>query len=139
MTIARRLRRCPLALATLVVACSISPTGPGLRVDTQPGLGKRVLFVGNSLTYENDLPLVVRALSRAVRSDSAYRVGMIIGVRKLDLVVPHLAIGTELKLNVEKIRGDEDVSTFRAEALANGEPVCSAHLTLVHPETPPAD
>lgn len=67
------------------------------------------------------------------------RVGMIIGVRKLDLTVPHLAVGTELTLNVERIRGDEDVSTFRAEARADGEPVCSAHLTLVHPETPPAD
>lgn len=77
MHLAPLLRRCTLALATLVVACSATPTGADLSFDAQRGLGKRVLFVGNSLTYVNDLPLVVRALSLAVNADSAYRVGMV--------------------------------------------------------------
>ena len=33
--------------------------------DVEPGDGLRVLFVGNSLTYTNDLPGVVAALGAA--------------------------------------------------------------------------
>jgi hypothetical protein len=40
-------------------ACS-SQNGP-----TAPLVGKRVLFIGNSLTYVNELPLMVAALARA--------------------------------------------------------------------------
>jgi predicted hotdog family 3-hydroxylacyl-ACP dehydratase len=67
------------------------------------------------------------------------RVGMIIGVRKLELTQPYIALGSELLLEVERIRGDEDVSTFRTETRIQGQLICSAHMTLVHPETPPPD
>lgn len=55
-----------LLLSLLLVAC-LGPTGP----DRDPGDGPvgpadlRLLWVGNSLTYVNDLPAVVRALAVA--------------------------------------------------------------------------
>jgi hypothetical protein len=49
----------PLHLALALVACS-SPTGPTLR-----GTGKPVLFIGNSHTYNRDIPGLVQALAAA--------------------------------------------------------------------------
>ena len=69
------MRRLLLA-ALAAVACALGPSEPNATV-AQDGPGRRVLFVGNSLTYVNDLPLVVRALSRAAGADSAMRVGMV--------------------------------------------------------------
>lgn len=71
------LRHLALACLVVVLACSAAPTASELRIEDQRGAGPRVLFVGNSLTYVNDLPLVVRALSQAAGADSAYRVGMV--------------------------------------------------------------
>ena len=51
-----------LALVGAVgVACSSAPSGPNL--PQLIGEGRRVLFIGNSLTYWNDLPLIVQALA----------------------------------------------------------------------------
>lgn len=48
-----------LAIAGVTIACSSSgTTGPALD-------GRRVLFIGNSLTYFNDMPLIVRAIALA--------------------------------------------------------------------------
>jgi hypothetical protein len=35
----------------------------------EPGTGKRILFIGNSLTYSNDLPGMVKALAHVVGED----------------------------------------------------------------------
>lgn len=54
-----------LLLAALLwptTACSPGPTEPGAG---PRGEGRRILFVGNSLTYYNDLPDIVRALAAA--------------------------------------------------------------------------
>jgi predicted hotdog family 3-hydroxylacyl-ACP dehydratase len=67
------------------------------------------------------------------------RVGMIIGVRKFELLEAYIEVGTELEIQVDRIRGDDDVSTFRTETRTGGNLICSAHMTLVHPETPPPD
>lgn len=75
IAILRRLALACLGLATL--ACLGTPTGNDLQPDNQRGAGRRVLFVGNSLTYYNELPLVVRALSQAAGADSGMRVGMV--------------------------------------------------------------
>jgi len=73
--IARRAALGTLLAAVLGLACNGAPTAPG---DASPGPGsRRVLFVGNSLTYVNALPEMVRALSRAAGADSAVRVGMV--------------------------------------------------------------
>ncbi len=66
------------------------------------------------------------------------RVGMIIGVRKMEIFRPQILVGSEVRTIVERIRGDEEVSTFRGEAYSDGEKICVAHMTLVHPEKPPA-
>jgi hypothetical protein len=43
------------------VACSSAPSGPSL--PALIGEGRAVLFIGNSLTYWNDLPLIAQALA----------------------------------------------------------------------------
>ena len=58
-----RLRRwCGILAVTMVAgACSSSPSGPAL--PPLHGEGRHLLFIGNSLTYWNDLPLIVQALA----------------------------------------------------------------------------
>ncbi len=45
----------------LGAGCTSAPSGPGL--PALIGEGRRVLFIGNSLTYWNDLPLILQALA----------------------------------------------------------------------------
>jgi len=66
------------------------------------------------------------------------RVGMIIGVRKMEIFQPTIPVGTDIRTEVERIRGDEDVSTFRGEAYDGDHCLCVAHMILVHPEAPPS-
>jgi hypothetical protein len=60
-----RLRRQLVVVVALLVAvgvgCSSAPSGPGL--PQLVGEGRRILFIGNSLTYWNDLPLIVQSLA----------------------------------------------------------------------------
>ena len=49
-------------------ACSSSPAGPSL--PSLIGEGRPVLFIGNSLTYWNDLPLIVQALADSAGGQS---------------------------------------------------------------------
>ncbi len=44
-------------------ACSLGNTDPAPDVDPDPAATTRILFVGNSLTYVNDLPGMVKALA----------------------------------------------------------------------------
>ena len=62
--IVARLLRCALLLALGVTACASQSTGP-----RSIGEGRRVLFVGNSLTYVNDLPGIVQALADSAGGD----------------------------------------------------------------------
>ena len=50
-----------LAGALIGLACSSAPAGP--TVPPLIGDGRRVLFIGNSLTYWNDLPLIAQSLA----------------------------------------------------------------------------
>ena len=50
-----------LLFVMLVIGCGAS------RTDSGPEAGLRVLFIGNSLTYANDLPAIVEALSEAAK------------------------------------------------------------------------
>jgi hypothetical protein len=57
--------RCAVLLLAGAAACGSQPTtGPQLI-----GEGRRVLFVGNSLTYVNDLPGIVQALADSAGGD----------------------------------------------------------------------
>lgn len=55
-----------LGVAALLAACAAGPAGTEGAPD---GPGEGVLFIGNSLTYSNDLPEMVRALAEAVGED----------------------------------------------------------------------
>lgn len=61
----RRLSRGGAALCTLLVlacvGCSLGSSG--LTGSTLVGTGRPILFIGNSLTYTNDLPAIVQALA----------------------------------------------------------------------------
>ena len=61
------------AFAAAVLACGSSGgvTGP------PPGNGPAILFVGNSLTYFNDMPDIVAAVSLGAEDDPPIRVGMV--------------------------------------------------------------
>ena len=61
------------AFAAAALACGSSGgvTGP------PPGEGPAILFVGNSLTYFNDMPDIVAAISLGAEDDPPMRVGMV--------------------------------------------------------------
>jgi predicted hotdog family 3-hydroxylacyl-ACP dehydratase len=74
----------------------------------------------------------------AFQGGGTVRVGMIVGVRQMDFFVPFMNVGDELILDVSRIRGTEDVSTFVGEARIADTLVSRAHMTLVHPAVAPA-
>jgi hypothetical protein len=56
------------AAVALSTAClELPPSSPQF---PNPATGKRVLFIGNSLTYTNDLPIMVQGLADAAGGDS---------------------------------------------------------------------
>ncbi|HET6637455.1 MAG TPA: hypothetical protein VFH82_01555 [Gemmatimonadota bacterium] len=57
--------------AALACGSSTGVTGP------PPGEGPAILFVGNSLTYFNDMPEIVAAISLGADDDPPMRVGMV--------------------------------------------------------------
>jgi hypothetical protein len=70
---ANRIVRLALALLAAVPACGSS----GGVMGPPPGEGPAILFVGNSLTYFNDMPEIVAAISLGAEDDPAMRVGMV--------------------------------------------------------------
>jgi hypothetical protein len=60
-----------LAAASLTCGSSEGITGP------PPGEGPAVLFIGNSLTYFNDMPDIVAAISLGAEDDPPMRVAMV--------------------------------------------------------------
>lgn len=74
----------------------------------------------------------------AYRGGGRVRVGMIVGVRRMDLLQPHIQVGSIVKLAVERLRGNDEISTFKGTTHADEQLVAEAHLTLVHPEAAPA-
>lgn len=73
----------------------------------------------------------------AFRHGGHVRVGMLVGVRQMDFLVPFLNVGDVLLLEVERIRGTEDASTFYGQARVDGDVVATAQMTFVHPAAPP--
>ncbi len=66
------------------------------------------------------------------------RVGMIVSVRKLEVNVPSVELGSRLEVSVERIHGTEDVSNFRGRVQLEGRELASGQMTVVHPESPPS-
>lgn len=73
----------------------------------------------------------------AFQGGAGVRVGMIVGVRQIDFFTADMNVGDELILDVSRLRGTDDASTFVGEATIEGQVVARAHMTLVHPEKPP--
>lgn len=72
------------------------------------------------------------------RSGTSIRVGMIVACRELVLLRPSLALGEELSVEAECVRGSDHTSHFETRVLdAVGKAVARATLTLVHGVTPP--
>jgi predicted hotdog family 3-hydroxylacyl-ACP dehydratase len=74
----------------------------------------------------------------AFTNGGTVRVGMIVGVRQMELFVPHIHVGDSLTLIVERVRGTDEISTFSGEARVGDSIVSKANMTLVHPEAPPS-
>jgi predicted hotdog family 3-hydroxylacyl-ACP dehydratase len=73
----------------------------------------------------------------AYRGGEGVRVGMLIGVRKMELAADTIPLGSELTITVERSRGNEDVSTFEGITKLLGQRIATAQMTLFHAEKPP--
>ncbi len=73
----------------------------------------------------------------AYEGGEGVRVGMLIGVRKMELHVAAANVGEVIDLRVERVRGSEDVSTFKGEASGPDGPIAEAMMTVFHAEKPP--
>ncbi len=70
-------------LAALITGCAgLNPIGPTARIHNLPAGGHHVLFIGNSLTYTNDLPGTVAAMARSAGDT----------VRVMSVALPNLAV-----------------------------------------------
>jgi predicted hotdog family 3-hydroxylacyl-ACP dehydratase len=73
----------------------------------------------------------------AFRGGEGVRVGMLIGVRKMQLSPAPIPVGSELAITVERTRGNDDVSTFEGVTRLHGRDLATAQMTLFHAEKPP--
>lgn len=68
----------------------------------------------------------------------AVRVGMVVGVRKLQLLRPRLFVGERFTVQVQCTRGNDEVSSWNGELRdAAGALTATATMTIVHAERPP--
>lgn len=102
-----------------------SPFARGQRVPTTAALEFLAQAVAACLGYD------------AYLHGGHVRVGMLVGVRQMDLLVPNLNVGDVLSLEVERVRGTEDASTFFGQARVHTQVVATAQMTFVHPAVPP--
>jgi predicted hotdog family 3-hydroxylacyl-ACP dehydratase len=72
----------------------------------------------------------------AYRSGEGVRIGMIVGCREFRAHVPRVAVGTALRIKVERHSGNAETSRFECEVDFEGRPIATATLTLVHGPTP---
>lgn len=77
---------------------TLMSAGPGCSSVTSPqgGSGRSILFVGNSLTYTNDLPTMVEKVAKA--AGDSVRVGMVAGPNLA--VIDHTDGGTDAEAEI---------------------------------------
>lgn len=66
------------------------------------------------------------------------RVGMLVGVRKMELFESSITVGSILDVVVARQRGTDDMSTFLGHVFVADRMVAQANMTLFHTEKPPA-
>ncbi|MFY9344010.1 MAG: hypothetical protein WAT39_16090 [Planctomycetota bacterium] len=75
----------------------------------------------------------------AFRGGEGVRVGMVVGVRKLQLLREHFAVGECITVAVRRTRGSDFASTFEGEVRdGSGALAARSAMTLVHGAPPPA-
>ena len=120
-------------------------------VEWAPGRATCRLVVSSALPFVRDgaLPPValLEYMAQAVAACLGYeaytggegvRVGMLIGVRKMNVSATAIPVGSALSITVERTRGNDDVSTFEGVTRLDGATVATAQMTLFHAEKPPA-
>jgi predicted hotdog family 3-hydroxylacyl-ACP dehydratase len=66
------------------------------------------------------------------------RVGMVIACRQMKITAPHLVLGETYRVTADQVRGTDAISHYDgAITTAEGEPVATCTMTLVHGEKPP--
>jgi predicted hotdog family 3-hydroxylacyl-ACP dehydratase len=110
------------------------------RLVVRDGLFSRAGRVDAIVTFEYMAQVVAACLGHeALRQGEGVRVGMVIACRRLNIEQPFVAVGDELLLRVERVRGSDHVSHFDAETRTPaGALVSRVTLTLIHGERPPA-
>lgn len=104
--------------------------------DTMPFVQKG--RVASVVTLEYMAQAVAACLGHeAYVSGGGIRVGMLIGLRRMELLRPSIAVGSRVLIEVERQRGNDEVSTFRGETRVGDTLVATAILTLFHAEHPP--
>ncbi len=132
------------------------PHAPPMRavehlVDWAPGRARctmvvrshNLFVVGSKLPSVATLEFLAQSVAaclghEAFTNGGTVRVGMIVGIRHMELFVPFLNVGDELTLDVERVRGTDEISTFTGETRVGNVLVSRANMTLVHPEAPPS-
>jgi predicted hotdog family 3-hydroxylacyl-ACP dehydratase len=97
--------------------------------------------LGAPMTIEHMAQAVAACLGyEAFQGGAGVRVGMIIACKRFEARVAALAAGDELRVRVERVRGNDTLSHFECavwRADSREAPVASATLTLFHGERPP--
>lgn len=71
----------------------------------------------------------------AFRAGEGMRIGMIVACRALHAHVASVPVGTQLRVRVERVQGNDSTSHFDCAVLCDAEPIATATLTLVHPRS----
>jgi predicted hotdog family 3-hydroxylacyl-ACP dehydratase len=119
-------------------------------VDWAPGRATCRLVVDRAMPFVRDgaLPPValLEYMAQAVAACLGYeaytvgeglRVGMLIGVRRMQLRATPIPVGSELSIAVERSRGNDDISTFEGVTRLADVEIATAQMTLFHAEKPP--
>jgi predicted hotdog family 3-hydroxylacyl-ACP dehydratase len=66
------------------------------------------------------------------------RVGMVIACRQMRITAPHLLLGQTYRVTADQVRGTDAISHYDGAITdADGAPVATCTMTLVHGEKPP--
>lgn len=132
------------------------PHAPPIRmleslVDWAPGYARCAMQVRPETPFvQNDalstlvtLEIMAQAVAaclgyQAYSTGEGVRVGMVIASRSFELLEDTLQLGDALDIEVQRVRGNEDMSHFDGTVRVGEREVARAQMTLYHAERPPA-
>jgi len=97
---------------------------------------------GGRLATVTTLEIMAQAVAaclgyEAFLQGAGIRVGMLVGVRTMQLHMPWLSVGDRLEITVTRTRGTDEVSTFEGTTHCEGRLASEASMTLFHAQKPP--